>query len=384
MGVITARFATFDVVDLDGDVIRPGSVGEQAVNAGLYNHVLAGPTPAGYGDAYEEDGAAYSRNTYLLNTYAGRETYTYLKAMADAGRPVEWSFVFYVEDGNELDTEDPLYEEVERFFGMSGPYEIKAMDIISVDPVGRGAGIDTATVDAKDCGPACEARRASEGLSRTLSLDIDYSKLADAIAEAISRPAAASIPEAAKGRDNCGCDAKGLKSRVAGANGENLAAKGQQLGDLIRELRDERGLSNDDLADAAGISVSTVGQIIAGTIFCPPVARLQRIARRLNVNLSRLIAAAEQDGCDRYDETDVEEASADAASEAKAEEALEGADELEAKGASDYEDAAALQPSIQHQIDTIMTGFPGLPPEDDPGMAAYQRYLTVVSSIEEM
>ena len=131
LGVVTARFATFDVVDLDGDVIRPGSVGEQVVNAGLYNHVLAGPTPAGYGDAYEDDGAAYSRNTYLLNTYAGRETYTYLKAMADAGRPVEWSFVFYVEDGNELDSEDPLYEEVETFFGLSGPYEIKAMDIIS-------------------------------------------------------------------------------------------------------------------------------------------------------------------------------------------------------------------------------------------------------------
>ena len=132
-------------------------MGKQSVNAGLYNHVLAGPTPAGYADTYEEDGAPYSKNTYLLDTFAGRETYAFLKSMSDAGRPVEWSFVFFVDDGNDLAEDDPLYEERETACGTIAPFEIKAMDILSVDPVARGAGINTATVEAKNCGPECQA-----------------------------------------------------------------------------------------------------------------------------------------------------------------------------------------------------------------------------------
>ena len=107
--------------------------------------MASNPTPAGYGDTYEEDDAAYARLTYITDTWAGRETYTYLKAMADAKRPVEWSMRYYVTDGRPLPEKDPLYQLAVEPFG-DPPFEIKKMLIINVDPVSKGAGIDTATV----------------------------------------------------------------------------------------------------------------------------------------------------------------------------------------------------------------------------------------------
>ena len=129
--------------------------------------------------------------------------------------------------------------------------------------------------------------------------------------------------------------------------------KGQALGDLLRELRDERELSNDDLADAAGISVSTIGQILGGTSDCPPVSRLQGPARRLNVNLSRLITAAEADGCDRYEE-----------------EAATG-EPSELKETSDED--------IQRAVERILTDTTtNEPPDIDPGLVAYERYMSII------
>ena len=365
-GVITARFATFDVLDHDFDIIRPGSVQAQRVNAGLYNHVMASPTPAGYGDTYEEEGAAYATNTYLLDTFAGRETYTYLKAMADVGRDVEWSFVFYIEDGNDLNDEDPLYEERDGFFGLQAPYEIKDMDIISVDPVGRGAGIDTATVDAKHCGPACEAARGGTVSAETVSqisgekdqivpeksdnaprIEINYEKLADAIVAAMAK---AKVSIDTEEEEDCGCDDKESDT-------ETQQVKGEQLGDLIRELRDERDLTNEDLAEAAGVSVAMIGQMMAGTIDCPPIGRLQSLARRLRVNPSRLVSAAERDGCDRYEDED--EAARDEDTASKDDEDV---------------DNQSNSDSLQRQIDSIMADFPGLPKDIDPAVLAWEDY----------
>lgn len=61
------------------------------------------------------------------------------------------------------------------------------------------------------------------------------------------------------------------------------------LGDFLKQKRDELGLSNDDLAQAAGVDVSTLGQILAGDIICPPDARLRGLAERLGVTFEELI-----------------------------------------------------------------------------------------------
>ena len=344
-GTVYARFATLNVIDHDGDVIRPKAIGKQKVGAGLHNHMASNPTPAGYGDTYEEDDAAYARLTYITDTWAGRETYTYLKAMADAKRPVEWSMRYYVTDGRTLPEKDPLYQPAVEPFG-DPPFEIKKMLIIDVDPVSKGAGVDTATVAAKECGPACRARQSGAD-APTVALDgpiFDYERLGAAIAasvvEALGKSNAPSEPSEAEPSEP-----------VEEPNAEP-STKGQALGDLLRELRDERELSNDDLADAAGISVSTMGQILGGTSGCPPVSRLQGLARRLNVNLSRLITAAEADGCDRYEE-----------------EAATG-EPSELKEMSDED--------IQRAVERILTDTTNEPPDIDPGLAAYERYMSII------
>ncbi|MEE8263262.1 MAG: hypothetical protein V3R83_12440 [Gammaproteobacteria bacterium] len=55
------------------------------------------------------------------------------------------------------------------------------------------------------------------------------------------------------------------------------------------------------MATAAGISESTVGQILGGDIFCPPLRRLRGFARVLPITMETIQGPAEADGCE-YDE----------------------------------------------------------------------------------
>ena len=73
------------------------------------------------------------------------------------------------------------------------------------------------------------------------------------------------------------------------------------LGNRLRALRDERGLSNADLATAMGISESTVGQILSGDIARPPDERLRRAARLLQVPYDELRDLAPDDDDDGAD-----------------------------------------------------------------------------------
>ena len=80
---------------------------------------------------------------------------------------------------------------------------------------------------------------------------------------------------------------------------------GAALAALLEELN--AGDQVSELADAAGISESTVRQILRGDINAPPLRRLEGMASVLNVSVKRLVDAATEDG-GNYD-TD-EEASA--------------------------------------------------------------------------
>ena len=82
--------------------------------------------------------------------------------------------------------------------------------------------------------------------------------------------------------------------------------KGAALGRLLRRLRDERDISNGDLATAAGVSSGTISQLLRGSIICPPLSRLRGLAAVLDVNLNRLIGAAEADGCSEYEKAESE------------------------------------------------------------------------------
>lgn len=91
----------------------------------------------------------------------------------------------------------------------------------------------------------------------------------------------------------------GIENRLAEV--ERLVnQKGQLLGALIGRLKVSANVTNAELARAAGISESTVQQITGGSIICPPINRLEGMARALGVSTSTLTRAANRDGCE-YD-----------------------------------------------------------------------------------
>lgn len=87
------------------------------------------------------------------------------------------------------------------------------------------------------------------------------------------------------------------------------------LGDFLKAQRDKKGLSNADLAKAAGIDESTVGQILGGDISAPPDNRLRGFARILGVSFDRLralIPANRRNSMEQIDELNEKIASLEA------------------------------------------------------------------------
>ena len=229
---VTARFATLSVVDLDGDIIEPGAIGEQDVLLGAYNHAYQS-LPPGYGKTYETAKAAMFKGAFL-DTTPGNDTYATLKQLKEAGVNQEWSFRFYVEEGGFETRKGEEY------------YVIRKARVSHVAPVEVGAGINTGTVAIKNCDGDCQAKAGD-----TPAAPIDYEKLATTIAVAVAKALNPTPDPDPETTDDPPDDA---------------AQKGQHLGDLLRQLRDDNESSNDDLATATGLSVASVGQLLGGTL----------------------------------------------------------------------------------------------------------------------
>ncbi len=98
-----------------------------------------------------------------------------------------------------------------------------------------------------------------------------------------------------------------VKCESCGANvptqkGDDMETKSTELGNLLKQLRDEKELSNGDLAESMGFSATIVGHIINGEPHRISLKRLESAAAVLGTSLSRLRAAAESDGVDYADE----------------------------------------------------------------------------------
>lgn len=85
----------------------------------------------------------------------------------------------------------------------------------------------------------------------------------------------------------------------------SCSLKGENLGaflnaEIDKLVTDDRSRTDiiEEMASEAGISASTVGQILRGEIVCPPVDRLEGFARALDISASSIISSAETDGCD--------------------------------------------------------------------------------------
>lgn len=142
-GAFTARIATLDVIDHDGDIIRPGAFPKaKELPVSAYQHTSwNGALPVGKAVIRESGADVLADGLFNLKTSGGRDTY---EAVKFAGS--EWSFGFKVTaSGSEKELEAYAKEH-----DGARPYRIiTKVEPYEISPVLLGAGIGTATLGIK-------------------------------------------------------------------------------------------------------------------------------------------------------------------------------------------------------------------------------------------
>jgi HK97 family phage prohead protease len=151
-GEFLAVFSTFNVIDHDNDVTRPGAFKDgSAVRVSYWGHRWQ-DLPVGRGVIHQDDKKAWVDGVFFLDTTAGKETYQTVKNLGDLQ---EWSYGYEV-TGSELGK----FENQDVRF-------LNALEVAEVSPVMLGAGIDTRTESIKGLKPypnehACRLREPGE------------------------------------------------------------------------------------------------------------------------------------------------------------------------------------------------------------------------------
>lgn len=165
-GEVQAVFATFDVIDSDGDVTRPGAFEDGAeVLISAYGHTSwDGALPVGKGTIRSTKAEAILDGRFFMDTTAGRDTFTVVKEIGARG---EWSYG---------------YEPQEYSFGEFEGQRVRFLDrqkVFEVSPVLLGAGVNTRTLSAK----AFEGMRfGDEGAAVVAAVDAFAGRAADVVA----------------------------------------------------------------------------------------------------------------------------------------------------------------------------------------------------------
>lgn len=136
-GLVTARFATLNVVDFDGDVTRPGAFGTQSAPiVPAHDHRSI---PLGKASIYEKDNEALADMQFNLDIQAGRDWYKAIKFDFEKGEPLqEYSYAF-----------DILKRDTGEFQNQQVQF-LDELDVVEISPVLRGAGIGTETQTVKE------------------------------------------------------------------------------------------------------------------------------------------------------------------------------------------------------------------------------------------
>lgn len=133
-GSFRAVFATFDVIDHDGDVTRPGAFKDGTeVIIGAYGHNTR-ELPIGKGVIRTDQQEAAVDGEFFLDVPHAQQSYQTIKAI---GSLQEWSYIFM-----------PTKVSFGQFEGQQVRF-LEGIDVFSVDPVLAGAGIDTRTTAIK-------------------------------------------------------------------------------------------------------------------------------------------------------------------------------------------------------------------------------------------
>lgn len=140
-GTVSAAFCSFDVRDLDGDVVRRGAFtdGASVVISAFGHKSWDGQLPIGKGKIRVGSNEAIMDGRLFLNTTHGRDAFETIRHLSEAGLQ-EWSFSLE----NTKSTRGTLAGEPVRF--------IDEVTVTEVSPVLKGAGIGTRTLSIKHRG----------------------------------------------------------------------------------------------------------------------------------------------------------------------------------------------------------------------------------------
>lgn len=138
-GHFTARIATLNIVDKDGDVTLPGSFPEgKEILLSAYQHgSWMGGLPVGKAIIREKDNDVLIDGEFNLKTQTGREHYETAKFAPDLQ---EWSYGFSVLSA----------EEEAEWEGNKVNRILKELDVFEASQVLLGAGVNTAILAIKN------------------------------------------------------------------------------------------------------------------------------------------------------------------------------------------------------------------------------------------
>lgn len=141
-GAFSATFATLNVIDHQGDVTLPGAfeAGKEVLIGGYQHDMLA--LPVGKGTIRADEDHAWVEGSFFTDTGPGADTY---KTVKNASGLMEWSYIF-----RPIESEEGEFDTGK---GMVPVRFLKKLDVWSVDPVLKGAGIGTGTDRIKGLGP---------------------------------------------------------------------------------------------------------------------------------------------------------------------------------------------------------------------------------------
>lgn len=141
-GSFTARIATLNVIDKDGDVTLPGAFpqGKEILISAYQHESWMGALPVGKGVIREEKDDVFVDGEFNLSTDTGKEHYETVKF---APQLTEWSYGFIIK---RLDEESEWNQNPKVY------RVLKELDVFEASPVLRGAGENTTTLAIKSEG----------------------------------------------------------------------------------------------------------------------------------------------------------------------------------------------------------------------------------------
>lgn len=149
-GAFSATFATLNVIDHHGDVTVPGAFqpGKEVLIGGYQHDMLS--LPVGKGTIQADENRAWVDGSFFTDTGPGLDTY---KTVKNAGGLMEWSYIFNIQESAD--------SEWDGGNGTKQPVRLlKKLDVWSVDPVLRGAGLGTRTDSIKSLRPFADEAEA--------------------------------------------------------------------------------------------------------------------------------------------------------------------------------------------------------------------------------